>query len=103
MSSRSFPRSRRLVPRAGGGKPALLLAALILAGCGGGELANSQRLHGTGYSFAAPDGWSIGRTATSTAAFSGAVDRVEVQAFTLVKPYRRDLLRAAARELDGVA
>jgi hypothetical protein len=38
----------------------------------------------------------------TTAAASGAVDRVEVRTFELVRPYDASRFAAAARELDGV-
>jgi hypothetical protein len=104
MCSRSFrARYRRLVPQAGPGKPACLLAASILAGCGGAGEASTQQIHGPGYSFAAPSAWSVTQAATSIAASNGPVDRVQVQTFQLVKPYRSELFSAAATELDQVA
>jgi hypothetical protein len=80
-----------------------LLAVAILAGCGVVGDANRQRIHAPGYTFAAPRDWSVTQTATSAAASKGPVDRVQVQTFPLVKPYRSELFAAAASELDGVA
>jgi len=72
---------------------------LILAGCGGKGGGNeAQVVHGDGFRFEAPRGWKV-RGATAT---DGAVDRVEVRAFRLVKPYRPELYEAATRELDRI-
>jgi hypothetical protein len=88
------------LPRAGRCKPCLLAAAVILAGCGGGGGGGDTRIvRGEGFRFEAPAGWSV----KGAAASHGAVDRVEVTRFRLVKPYRPALFAAAARELDGVA
>ena len=42
-------------------------------------------------------------TDRTTAASSGPVNRIEVQTFRLVRPYRAELFAAASRELDAVA
>ena len=60
-------------------------------------------MRGGGYRFDAPAGWTVTRTATSTAASRGPVDRMQVQTFRLVRPYRAELFAAASRELDRVA
>jgi hypothetical protein len=80
-----------------------VLLAAILAGCGGVAGGGSQRVTGDGYRFAAPEAWSVSATARSTAASKGAVDRVEVQTFRLLRPYRAELFASATRELDLVA
>jgi hypothetical protein len=80
-----------------------VLALGILAGCGGVRGEGSQEVRGGGYRFAAPAGWTVTRTPTSAAASSGPVDRVQVQTFRLVRPYRAELFAAASRELDRVA
>jgi hypothetical protein len=73
---------------------------LILAGCGGsGAGERGQVVRGDGFRFEAPGGWKV----SGAAAGRGAIDRVEVMTFRLVKPYRRELFPAAARELDHVA
>ena len=81
----------------------LLSVVVILAGCGGGGGDSWQRVTGGGFRFAAPTGWALSRSATTVAAFAGPVDRVQVQTFSLVKPYRSELFAAASRELDRVA
>jgi hypothetical protein len=60
-------------------------------------------VRGEGFSFEAPADWTVVRDGNVTAVAKGAVDRVEVSVFQLVKPYRPALFEAAARELDGVA
>jgi hypothetical protein len=81
---------------------ALVLAATVLAGCGGGghPAPAAQTITGDGFAFQAPPGWVQGRTATAAWAASGRVDRVEVLRFTLERSYRPALFAASARELD---
>jgi hypothetical protein len=93
----------RLVPPARAGKPLVLVAVGILAGCGGAGGGGTQPVSGDGYRFAAPVGWTVAQTARSAAASRGAVNRLEVQTFRLVRPYRAELFAAASRELDRVA
>jgi hypothetical protein len=103
MSSESFPSRPGLVPRFRNGKTAGLLAALILAGCGGPAEPEAQVVRGDGFSFEAPADWTVTRAGGATAATDGAVDRVEVRVFRLVRPFRAARFEAAARELDGIA
>jgi hypothetical protein len=78
----------------------LAALALILPGCGGGGGGNeAQVVRGDGFRFEAPSGWEV----RGTVATDGAVDRVGVSTFRLVKPYRPSLVRAATVELDRVA
>jgi hypothetical protein len=58
---------------------------------------------GDGFRFSAPVGWTVAQTARSAAASSGPVNRIEVQTFRLVRPYRAELFVAASHELDRVA
>lgn len=86
-----------MVPGAGWAKPGIVLVAgVILAGCGGAGGSKTQLVSGSGFHFAAPASWTV----ASQAATNGAVDRVEVRMFNLVKPYRRAILARAVRELD---
>lgn len=75
----------------------------LLAGCGGRGGGDQQQISGNGYRFSAPTGWTVTRTATSSAAASGPVRRVEVDTFRLVRAYRPQLFPETQRELDGVA
>ncbi len=59
-------------------------------------------VHGPGFTFSAPGGWTIRRTQTSVAARKGS-SLVSVTEFTLQKPYDPALFDRAAKELDGVA
>lgn len=79
---------------------ALLLAATILAGCGGsqGEKA-AQRVAGPGFTFSAPGGWAVERHGARVSAGSGP-ELVQVVAFRLEKPYSAALFRKVATELD---
>jgi hypothetical protein len=77
----------------------LFVVALILAGCGGSGSGNWQQVRGDGFTFEAPDSWVV----TGAAASSGAVDRVEVLVFRLVRPYDPARRTATSRELDRVA
>jgi len=103
MTRRSFrSRSRSYLPRAWPGKPLCLLALLILAGCGGGGNTGAQTLKGNGFHFQAPEVWQVAHKGNSVAASLGAVDRVEVRRFRLLKAYRPSRFAAVSRELDGV-
>jgi hypothetical protein len=93
----------RLLPGDLRHKPIVLLAALILAGCGGDGSSEPQVVRGNGYRFQAPSGWEVTRTLRQAAAADGEIDRVEVTTFRLMRPYRPALFAAAAKELDGVA
>ena len=78
---------------------------LILAGCGGGgveTVPTAQKVSGPGYRFEAPPGWKVTHAKDVSAATDGAVDRVEVRTFKLVRPYEVSRFKAATRELDGV-
>jgi hypothetical protein len=77
----------------------LLLLCLILAGCGGGGSPKWQEVRGDGFRFNAPADWTV----SGATASSGAVDRVEVVVFRLLRPYDPARRLAVGRELDGVA
>src|SRR5579884_2301314 len=87
--------SRRSFPRRLSAKP-LLLSLLILAGCGGAGGGGSQVVHGAGFTFQAPASWTV----AGNAAVDGAVNRVEVLPFRLLRAYDAARRAAAARELD---
>src|SRR5262245_15201375 len=94
----------RSFPSPSSAKPACLLAVLILAGCGGAGKSEptTQTVERPGYTFEAPAAWVVEHDTDTTAAASGAVDRVEVRTFRLARPYDPTRFRAAVRELDGV-
>src|SRR3954467_13471987 len=95
---------RRSFPLRWSAKRVLLAFVLILAGCGGGAVdePTAQTVHGAGYRFDAPAGWTVTHAKDNSAAASGQVDRVEVRTFRLVRPYEVSRFEAAARELDSV-
>jgi hypothetical protein len=95
MVNRSFPCPGRA-------KPILLITALVLAGCGG-HGASWQTVTGDGYRFLAPGDWTLTQGANAVMVSKGRVDRVQVETFRLVEPYRPELFAAASRELDRVA
>ncbi|HEY7398357.1 MAG TPA: hypothetical protein VH538_08650 [Gaiellaceae bacterium] len=77
-----------------------LLAATILAGCGGsGGGKPAQRVTGPGFSFAAPGGWQVARSGNRVSAGSGS-DLVQVATFRLLRPYSAPLFAKVAKELD---
>jgi hypothetical protein len=100
MLARSFRLdTARLIPQGRGAKQTLLLATLILAGCGGSAQAKSQVVTGPGFQFSAPSGWHIA-TSAARASASHATELVQVSTFRLVKPYRDALFARVARELE---
>jgi hypothetical protein len=79
---------------------ALLLAAVILAGCGGSGAPKRQQqtVGGPGFRFHAPAGWEVKRTKGSVSvSLDGAL--VEVSTFPLLKAYNSGLFARVAREL----
>jgi 3-oxoacyl-ACP reductase-like protein len=79
--------------------PALLVAASILAGCGGsGAGEQAQTLNGQGFRFDAPAGWQVRRTARMVSA-SRDGNLVQVATFSLLKPYTVDLFDRVDKEL----
>jgi hypothetical protein len=98
ISARSFRFVTARLPRA----PALaapLLAATILAGCGGsGGERPAQRVSGPGFSFSAPGGWKVARSGTRVSASAGP-ELVQVATFRLIRPYSAPLFQKVAKEL----
>jgi hypothetical protein len=101
----------RVYPRPGRGNralsPALALALLALAGCGGGgsKPAALQQVSAYGARFSVPSGWRVTRTATTvSAAPAGKTDElVSVSLFRLLRPYKPDLWARVVPELDRAA
>jgi predicted Zn-dependent protease len=90
----------------------MLAGALALAGCGGGGGGSStsagsagggQEVKGPGFTFHAPDGWTVKTSPTSAVAGQDKDTFVSVTVLPLVKPYRPALFLRVARELDRVA
>ncbi len=79
----------------------LLVAALILAGCGGSHQENqpaAQVVTGQGFHFSAPAGWQVQRGSGRVGATHGS-ELVQVATFPLVHPYAPALFAKVAREL----
>jgi hypothetical protein len=94
------------------GAAALAGIALVAAaaGCGGGGKAvptttvrTDQPVKGSGYTFAAPNGWRVSTTARGMSAAGNGAQLVSVASYKLVKRYTPARFEATARELDGVA
>jgi hypothetical protein len=90
-----------LVPRDRRCKQALLLGALILAGCGGSSApqAQLQTLKGPGFTFQAPGSWTRSHTRREVSATHDS-ELVQVATFPLVKPYTDALFDRVAKELS---
>ncbi len=79
--------------------PALLIAASILAGCGGsGAGEQAQTLNGRGFQFDAPAGWQVRRSVRMVSASRNG-NLVQVATFSLLKPYTPDLFDRVEKEL----
>jgi len=88
---------------------ALTLAALLVAGCGGGgagkKPAPAETVAGKGFTFSAPSDWRMKITSltASAAPAGGGETLVSVSVFRLSKPYRSELWPKVVPELDRVA
>jgi hypothetical protein len=94
----------RLIPRGLRCKQALLLAAAILAGCGGSGAAKQQTqwqtVRGTGFAFRAPAGWKVEHAKNRVSATRGT-ELAQVATFPLIKPYDDTLFGPVATELHS--
>jgi len=79
----------------------LILGALALTACGAGS-TKARTLSGERYSFEAPSGWKVTRTAESIQAVHGDA-AVSVTVFRLTRAFRPELWPRVVPELDGVA
>jgi hypothetical protein len=93
--------SRPIVPRADRCKRAVLVAAVLAAGCGGGN-SGTRIIGGTGYSFSAPADWSVVGGPRSLRAEHG-VQVVSVTRFPLLRAFRTELWSKAVPEMDRSA
>ncbi len=99
MSFRWFPRP--IVPRTDRCKQALLLAAALAAGCGGGH-GGTKIVAGAGYSFTAPADWTLVRSQRSIQVADG-LQLVSVTRFPLLRAFRQELWPKAVPEMDRSA
>jgi hypothetical protein len=79
-----------------------LAVLFILAACGGSTKphpATAKRVHGPGFAFSVPAGWTVRRGSGLLAARSGN-SAVSATNFTLLKPYDPRLFAKVAAELD---
>jgi hypothetical protein len=101
LSFRRF--STRLVPGVNRRKRvAVALAVVIASGCGGDGGGEDRLIQGTGYTFSAPEGWTVTRSGREVRVASG-VDLVSVTRFALVRRFRPDLWEQVLPELDRAA
>jgi hypothetical protein len=103
MLARSFRLdTARLIPGGFRCKQALLLAVLILSGCGGsGEPeVHWQRVSAGGYHFRAPEGWRVNVATDRTTVKDGSAV-LQVATFPLVRAYSAGLFEKVRSELDA--
>jgi hypothetical protein len=82
------------------------MALCALAGCGGGGgKTQLKRIQGTGYSFQAPAGWEVARTARQVQAVEGgkSLRLVAVSRLPLLHVFKPELWPKVVPELDRVA
>ena len=86
-------------------KLAVLLAAFLVAGCGGNGSDGRKLVAGTGYTFSAPNGWQVVRTARQAQAVEGkgSLSLVAVSRFPLLRPAAEELTAEVVSDLDGAA
>jgi hypothetical protein len=101
VSFRRF--ASRYVPKANPRKLAALGVGLLwAAGCGGGGSHSERPVHGIGYSFTAPAGWSVQRMDHEVQVSSG-LEIVSVTRYPLLRAYRPALFDHVVPELDRAA
>jgi hypothetical protein len=83
----------------------LVLAVLLVAGCGSGGKQEQKVVGGTGYTFSAPRSWEIVRSARQVQAVEGkkSLALVAVSRFPLLRRFRPELWSKVSRELDRAA
>jgi hypothetical protein len=94
----------RLVPGANPRKRAVLGVTLVVfAGCGGSEGSSGEQVvRGPGYTFAAPEDWSVTRAGREQQAAQGTA-LVSVTLFPLQRAFRPALWNRVVPELDRAA
>lgn len=80
-----------------------LAATAVLAGCGGAGSAETQVVHGRGFTFEAPADWGLVRTPRAIGAQGNAVELVQVTRLPLARAYSAKLFERVVPELDGAA
>jgi hypothetical protein len=101
MLSESFRLvTSRLIPRHFRRKLSIVVALVILSGCGGSSAPKAQLVQGPGFRFRAPAGWKIVRAPRQVSATHGS-ERVQVATFPLLKPYSDALFDRVATELKA--
>jgi hypothetical protein len=99
--------SGRFVPRANPCKLAVIVAAVVVSGCGGGgkDAAAVQVVRGTGYRFEAPASWTVVRSGRQVQAAEGgkSLALVAVSRFPLLRPAGPKLGAKVVQELDRIA
>ena len=91
----------RLIPRAYRCKQALLLAVLILSGCGGSGQSKAQEWQAvttSSFHFRAPKAWRVTVASGRTTVKDGS-DFVQVAIFPLAHPYTASLFQRVQSEL----
>ncbi len=81
-------------------KQLIVVAVLILSGCGGAGATKPQVVRGPGFSFEAPREWKVTRTKLRVTAAQGSTT-VQVATFPLLKPYTPALFDRVTKELDA--
>lgn len=81
--------------------------ALVAVGCGGGDGGtpgtSGQAVDGPGFTFRAPEDWTVKKTPTSAEASQDTETLVSVTVLPLLRPYRPALFPRLVKELDRVA
>jgi hypothetical protein len=85
--------------------PALAVAVLGLAGCGGGGSPAERTIFGKGFTVAVPGDWDVRSGPRTLIAAPGetSIERVSVTTFPLARRFAPRLWPQAVRQLDSVA
>jgi len=80
----------------------LALTLLVCAGCGGGAATKGSIVKGPGFTFVAPDQWTVSRTGSQVQAAQGT-RLISVTRFPLLRRFRPELWDKVVPELDRAA